>query len=88
MEYADVNQRKQRFSSCMLEHSEGVGDADGQLAMTRVELRPVIEFEGAEVAATTLADLHAQAHAECFIANSVTTEVRVVVPNDRGAASL
>jgi len=53
-------------------------NADGKLAVTRVELRPRILFSGDKQ--PTQADLdwlHEKAHKECFIANSVTTEVNV-----------
>ena len=54
-------------------------NAQGKLAVTRVELRPKIVFGGArQPAATDLDWLHDKAHKECFIANSVTTEIRVV----------
>ena len=49
----------------------------GKLAMTRVVLRPRVVFAGAAPSAEVLADLHARAHHECFIANSVRTEVTV-----------
>ena len=54
-------------------------NAGGKLAITRVELHPKIIYGGAKQ--PTPADLewlHDKAHRECFIANSVTTEVRVV----------
>jgi len=54
-------------------------NAAGKLAVTRVELHPKIAFGGAKQ--PTPADLewlHDKAHKECFIANSVTTDVRVV----------
>jgi organic hydroperoxide reductase OsmC/OhrA len=53
-------------------------NAGGKLAITRVELHPKIIYGGAKQ--PTPADLewlHDKAHRECFIANSVTTEVRV-----------
>jgi organic hydroperoxide reductase OsmC/OhrA len=51
---------------------------NGRLAMTRVELRPKIVFaNGAEPDAEQLERLHASAHRQCFIANSVTTRVVV-----------
>lgn len=53
-------------------------NANGKLAITRIELRPKIIFGGDK--RPTQADLdwlHDKAHRECFIANSVTTEVRV-----------
>jgi organic hydroperoxide reductase OsmC/OhrA len=50
----------------------------GKLAVTRVVLRPRIEF-GGETKPTPeqLAQLHHVAHQECFIANSVRTVVTV-----------
>jgi len=53
-------------------------NADGKLAMTRVTLRPRVRFaEGVVVDAATLDRMHHQAHEQCFIANSVKTDVRV-----------
>jgi organic hydroperoxide reductase OsmC/OhrA len=51
-------------------------NAGGKLAMTRVVLRPRVRFSG-PVDADTLARLHASAHAGCFIASSVRTDVRI-----------
>lgn len=51
---------------------------DGKLWMTRVVLRPRVRFgDGTAVADSQLMALHHQAHAECFIANSVKTDVSV-----------
>ncbi len=51
----------------------------GKMAITRVELHPKIAFGGAkQPTAADLEWLHDKAHKECFIANSVTTDVRVV----------
>ncbi len=47
----------------------------GRLAVTRVELAPRIEFSGTPPDASELERLHARAHKECFIANSVRTEI-------------
>lgn len=53
-------------------------NSQGQLAVTRVVLRPKVRFEGATApSAEDLAALHDKAHHECFIANSVLTEVTV-----------
>jgi organic hydroperoxide reductase OsmC/OhrA len=57
-------------------------NADGKLAVTRVELRPRIRFSGEkQPTAEELAHLHELSHRECFIANSVKTEVSVVPPS-------
>ncbi|MEP6966840.1 MAG: OsmC family protein [Pseudomonadota bacterium] len=54
-------------------------NAAGKLAMTRVALRPKIAFFGdPRPTPQEIAALHHAAHADCFIANSVTTEVVVV----------
>ena len=53
----------------------------GKFAMTRVALRPRIVFEGDKLPTPAdIARLHEAAHADCFIANSVTTEVVVEAP--------
>jgi organic hydroperoxide reductase OsmC/OhrA len=51
--------------------------ADGRMAMTRVTLRPRIEWQDEGPDPAALADLHHRAHRACFIANSVKSEVRV-----------
>ncbi|WP_308368160.1 MULTISPECIES: OsmC family protein [unclassified Microbulbifer] len=51
-------------------------DADGRMAMTRVTLRPQIEFSGdRQPSREQLEKIHHQSHEQCFIANSVKTEV-------------
>ncbi len=48
----------------------------GKFAMTRVTLRPRTVFVGNPIPAHgDIEAMHHQAHAECFIANSVKTEV-------------
>jgi organic hydroperoxide reductase OsmC/OhrA len=57
-------------------------NAAGKMAITRVELHPKIVFSGAkQPAAADLDALHDKAHKECFIANSVTTEVKIAITN-------
>ncbi|MFM5818536.1 OsmC family protein [Aeromonas sanarellii] len=51
-------------------------NGQGRLAMTRVTLRPRVVFGGEHKPTyDKLAQLHHQAHEECFIANSVNTVV-------------
>ena len=53
-------------------------NAEGRLAMTVLTLRPRVTFSGARLPdRAALDDLHAAAHAECFIAASVRGEVRI-----------
>ena len=51
---------------------------EGRLAVTRVILRPRIEFvDSTPPAPQDLDELHHKAHEMCFIANSVTTRIAV-----------
>jgi organic hydroperoxide reductase OsmC/OhrA len=52
-------------------------NADGKLAMTKVTLKPYIVFKGNQPTAAELDHFHHRAHDECYIANSVKTEVAV-----------
>jgi organic hydroperoxide reductase OsmC/OhrA len=72
---------KQKFVLDSYE-DEAVGhlekNADGKLAITRVELRPKITWgDDRKPSAEELDKMHHAAHENCFIANSVKTEVRV-----------
>ena len=62
-----------------VDEGEGVLDKrdDGRMAMTKVTLWPHVTWAGDEPDAAMVADLHHRAHEACFIANSVTTEVKV-----------
>jgi organic hydroperoxide reductase OsmC/OhrA len=52
---------------------------NGKLAITKVELRPKITFSGDKhPTPEQIQKMHHSSHKECFIANSVTTEVLVV----------
>jgi organic hydroperoxide reductase OsmC/OhrA len=52
-------------------------DAEGKLAITRVELRPAVTFSGTQPAPDQVRALHENAHERCFIANSVKTAVSI-----------
>jgi organic hydroperoxide reductase OsmC/OhrA len=52
--------------------------AERKMAMTVVTLKPAVHFSGAKLPTPTdIAQLHHEAHDQCYIANSVKTEVRV-----------
>ncbi|TCC64692.1 OsmC family peroxiredoxin [Kribbella pittospori] len=61
------------------DHAVGVmaKNEAGRLAITQVTLNPKIVWGGPEPDAEALERIHHRAHLECFIANSVTTEVVV-----------
>jgi len=51
-------------------------NAQGRTAITRVTLRPKVAFSGGQLPATDeIESMHESAHTQCFIANSVRTEV-------------
>ena len=52
-------------------------NAEGRMGITVVTLCPRIVFQGTQPSAEELDALHHQAHEECYIANSVKSEVRV-----------
>ncbi len=68
------------------DHAVGVMAANEKRKfwVSRVTLRPAVTFSGRQPTADELTDMHHQAHEECFIANSVKTEV-VVEPRPAGA---
>lgn len=65
------------------DEAEGVlekGD-HGKLCITQVRLKPKVRFlPGQEPAPDVVLELHHRAHSECFIANSVRTEISVISP--------
>jgi len=78
--FVDFARRAGFVVDSYVDEAEGVLDkrADGKMWMSRVTLRPRVEFSGANPPTEEeLADLHHRAHETCFIANSVTTEVTV-----------
>lgn len=54
----------------------------GRMAITRITLRPRIDFAGREPDAAELERLHHEAHERCFIANTLNCEI-VVEPSAR-----
>jgi organic hydroperoxide reductase OsmC/OhrA len=72
-----------RDAGYQVEHyrDEAVGvmgkDDQGRMAMIRITLMPEIAFAGTAPPADELGHLHHQAHEECFIANSLRTEIVV-----------
>ena len=53
-------------------------NAEGKLAITKVTLKPKITFSGEKTpSAEELDKMHHAAHENCFIANSVKTEITV-----------
>ena len=75
-----VAAKKQFVVDQYSDHAVGVLEKNqkGKLAMTRVILHPRVVFGGpTPPTPEQLAGLHERAHSDCFIANSVTTDVTV-----------
>ncbi len=52
-------------------------NAESKMAITQVTLRPQLEFAGGKRPTAAEHDaMHRKAHEQCFIANSIKTEVR------------
>jgi len=53
-----------------------VKDTEGRLVVSHVQLRPVTRFDASHAPSeAVLNELHHQAHAACFLANSVKTQI-------------
>ena len=78
--FVDFARRAGFVVDSYVDEAEGVLDkrADGRMWMSKVTLHPRVEFSGEKRPSDPdIADLHHRAHEACFIANSVTTEVKV-----------
>ncbi len=63
-----------------LDHSEGIleKNSEGNLAMTRIIIRPVVIFDADRAPnETDFIELHEKAHKKCFIANSIKSEILI-----------
>jgi organic hydroperoxide reductase OsmC/OhrA len=59
-------------------------NASGKLAITRVDLAPRITFAGEPPSPEQLNRIHEHSHRECFIANSVLSEIVIKSPDANG----
>jgi organic hydroperoxide reductase OsmC/OhrA len=72
------------------DNAEGVMEKlpDGRQWISRITLRPVIEWAGDKLPTShEIDDLHHAAHEQCYIANSLRSEIVVELPKDAGSAS-
>jgi organic hydroperoxide reductase OsmC/OhrA len=77
--FLDFARRSGFVIDSYVDEAEGVLEkrADGKMAMSRVTLHPRVTWAGDPPDEAVFSDLHHRAHEACFIANSVTTDVRV-----------
>jgi organic hydroperoxide reductase OsmC/OhrA len=83
LSFLAIAARRRLVVDCYLDRAVGTMEKneDGRLAVTRVVLRPEIEFGGDPPSAERIAKMHELSHRECFIANSVRTEIVVEAPD-------
>lgn len=77
--FLSIAAKKKFCVDSYLDKATGVMEknAEGRMAMTRVTLRPEVRFSGERRPTRAESEaMHHEAHAECFIANSVKTDVR------------
>jgi organic hydroperoxide reductase OsmC/OhrA len=63
------------------DNAEGVmsKNENGKMAMTVITLKPKITFSGTSIPSyEQITNLHKQAHKECYLANSVKSEVNII----------
>jgi len=59
-------------------HRSPAANAEGKLAITRVTLRPRLKFSGdKQPTPEEIEEMNHMAHDQCFIANSVKTEITI-----------
>ena len=76
--FVDLARRAGFTVDSYVDEAEGMLEKrdDGKMWMSRVTMHPRVEFSGDKrPTEADIADLHHRAHDQCFIANSVTTEV-------------
>ena len=64
------------------DNAEGVmsKNENGKMVMTVINLKPKIIFSGTDIPSyDQIANMHKLAHSECFLANSVKCEVKVII---------
>jgi organic hydroperoxide reductase OsmC/OhrA len=65
------------------DHAQGYmkKNEKGRYAITNIVLRPEISFVGRQPDRQQLEELHHAAHEECYIANSLKSEIQIEIPN-------
>ncbi|MBC7001585.1 OsmC family protein [Photobacterium sp. BZF1] len=80
MAFLAVASKKKYVVDSYIDHAMGVLEQGegGRFSMTQVTLRPNIVFSGARTPSKeTIEKMHNVAHQNCFIANSVKTEINI-----------
>lgn len=80
--FLDIARRKGFVIESYRDTASGVMEknAAGKLVVSRVILNPIVRYEGLGPDRATEEALHHRAHEDCFIANSVQTEIETRLP--------
>ncbi|HTE39616.1 MAG TPA: OsmC family protein [Steroidobacteraceae bacterium] len=76
--FLSIAQKRGFCVDSYVDRAEGVmaKNSSGKVAMTKVTLRPAVQFCGVKLPTREQIDaMHHEAHDECYLANSVKTEV-------------
>jgi len=80
--FLSVAAKRRYVVDSYVDNAVGVMEKDegGNVAMTKVTLRPHVQFSGEKIPTIEqLEKMHQQSHKQCFIANSVKTEVIIEI---------
>ena len=80
--FLSVAAKRRYMVDSYVDNAKGIMEKgeDGKVAMTKVTLRPHVQFSGEKrPTIEQLEKMHHQSHAQCFIANSVKTEIMTEV---------
>ncbi len=79
MTFLFVASKKKLIVDTYEDHSVAILEKNrmGKMAVTKLYLRPKITFKGQSPNREEMVAMHKKAHEECFIANSVLTEISI-----------
>jgi len=79
--FLSIAAKKSYVAETYTDNAVGTMEKDefGKVSMTRVVLRPAVIFSGKQPSMTELETIHHEAHEQCFIANSVKSEVSIEI---------
>ncbi len=79
--FLDYASRAKINVSSYVDEAVGVMErnSEGKIVMTKVTLNPKVEYLNGEPSEERVKDLHHRAHESCFIANSVKTEIEIML---------
>lgn len=80
--FLSIAAKKKYSVDCYVDCAEGVmeKDSNNNISMTKVTLKPDVQFIGDKQPTTEqINKIHHQSHQQCFIANSVKTQIFIEI---------